>query len=104
LLGMNPQVAHFAMLALVTMAVVTSFRTVGSLLVFGLMVAPPATASLQVRRVPRMMTAALAVGAVAVIGGLVISYHFGTAGSATISALSVAFFFIVLAFRGRPDY
>ena len=56
LLGMNPQVAHFAMLALVTMAVVTSFRTVGSLLVFGLMVAPPATASLLVRRVPQMIT------------------------------------------------
>ncbi|HJQ94621.1 MAG TPA: zinc ABC transporter permease AztB [Acidimicrobiia bacterium] len=104
LLGMNPQLAHFAMLALVTMAVVTSFRTVGSLLVFGLMVAPPATASLLVRKVPRMITAALAIGAVAVIGGLLISYHFGTAGSATISTLSVAFFFIALAFRGRPDY
>ncbi|MGH8924129.1 MAG: zinc ABC transporter permease AztB [Acidimicrobiia bacterium] len=104
LLGMNPRLAHFAMLALVTMAVVTSFRTVGSLLVFGLMVAPPATATLLVRRVPRMMTAALVLGAAAVIGGLLISYHFGTAGSATISTLSVIFFFIALALRGRPGH
>jgi ABC-type Mn2+/Zn2+ transport system permease subunit len=91
------------MLALVTMAVVTSFRTVGSLLVFGLMVAPPATASLLVRRVPQMMTTAVAVGALAVIGGLLVSYHFDTAGSATISTLAVLLFFIVLAVRGRPE-
>jgi ABC-type Mn2+/Zn2+ transport system permease subunit len=103
LLGMNPQLAHFAMLALVTMAVVTSFRTVGSLLVFGLMVAPPATASLLVRRVPQMMMTAVAVGALAVVGGLLISYHFNTAGSATISTLAVLLFFIVLAFRGSPE-
>ena len=103
LLGMNPRLAHFAMLALVTMAVVTSFRTVGSLLVFGLMVAPPATASLLVRRVPRMMTTAVALGAMAVFGGLLISYHFNTAGSATISTLAVLIFFIVLALKGRPD-
>lgn len=102
LLGMNPRLAHFAMLALVTMAVVTSFRTVGSLLVFGLMVAPPATAALLVRRVPAMMTTALAVGALAVAGGLLISYHFSTAGSATISALSVLLFFVALSVHRRP--
>ena len=103
LLGMNPQVAHFAMLALVTMAVVTSFRTVGSLLVFGLMVAPPATASLLVRRVPQMITTAVALGTLAVVGGLLISYHFNTAGSATISTVAVLVFFVVLAVRGRPE-
>jgi ABC-type Mn2+/Zn2+ transport system permease subunit len=102
LLGLNPRVAHFAMLALVTMAVVTSFRTVGSLLVFGLMVGPPATAALLMRKVPAMMAAALGVGAVAVIGGLLISYHYATAASATIATLSVLFFFIALLWRGRP--
>ena len=100
LLGMNPRVAHFAMLALVTMAVVTSFRTVGSLLIFGMMVAPPATAALLVRRVRAMMATALTVGAIAVLGGLLVSYHLGTAGSATISALSVFLFFVVLGVRG----
>jgi ABC-type Mn2+/Zn2+ transport system permease subunit len=103
-LGMLPKVAHFAMLALVTMVVVTSFRTVGSLLVFGLMVAPPATAALMGRRVPAMMLTAVGVGITSVVGGLLISYRFGTAGSATISALAVAIFFLTLAatsFRSR---
>jgi ABC-type Mn2+/Zn2+ transport system permease subunit len=95
-LGMMPRVAHGALLALVTMVVVTSFRTVGSLLVFGLMIGPPATAALVARRVPTLMLTALGFGAAAVGGGLTISYHLGTAGSATISTLAVAVFFAVL--------
>jgi ABC-type Mn2+/Zn2+ transport system permease subunit len=101
MLGLMPRVAHSAMLALVTMAVVTSFRTVGTLLVFGLLVAPPATASLIARRVPTMMLTAVGLGIVAVTAGLTISYHADTAGSATIAAVSVAGFFLVLAFRPR---
>lgn len=96
LLGHMPRLAHAAMLALVTMAVVTSFRTVGTLLVFGLIVAPPATAALLARRVPSMMLTAVGLGAVAVAGGLLISYHANTAGSATIAVLAVAIFFAVL--------
>src|SRR5690606_40307601 len=68
MLGLYPRVAHVVMLGLVTLAVVASFRTVGSLLVFGLLVAPPATASLLVRRVPAMMAvgACLGIASVAV--------------------------------------
>lgn len=96
LLGMMPKVAHAAMLSLVTVAVVTSFRTVGSLLVFGLMIAPPATAVLVARRVPTVMLTALGFGIVAVGGGLILSYHYSTAASATIAALAVTIFFVVL--------
>ena len=38
------------MLALLTLAIVTSFRAVGTLLVFGLLIAPPATAALLARQ------------------------------------------------------
>lgn len=105
LLGMMPKLAHAAMLSLVTVAVVTSFRTVGSLLVFGLMIAPPATAALVARRVPTVMLAALGFGIAAVGGGLLISYHYSTAASATIAALAVLIFFVVLtasSLRRRP--
>lgn len=99
LLGLRPGFAHVAMLALITMAVVGSFRTVGTLLVFGLLVGPPATAALLVRRVPTMMLAAVGLGIAAVVLGLMISFHANTAGSATMATVSIAGFFLVLAAR-----
>ena len=95
-LGLHPRLAHTVMLAMVTMVVVASFRTVGSLLVFGLLVAPPATASLVARRVPVMMGVAATIGVLSVVGGLVISYHADTATSATIAALAVGSFFVMI--------
>jgi ABC-type Mn2+/Zn2+ transport system permease subunit len=100
LLGMRPRLARAAMLGLVTLAVVIAFKTVGTLLVFGLLIAPPATASLVTRRVPTMMLVAVAMGALAVVGGLYVSYYAGTAAGATMATLSVVLFFVVLAVRG----
>lgn len=102
LLGLRPGLAHAAMLTLITLAIVGSFRSVGSLLVFALLIAPPATAALTARRVPSTMAMAVAYGAVAVLLGMVISYHADTAASATIAGVSVATFFVVLAVR-RPS-
>lgn len=96
-LGMRPGVAHAVMLALVAVAIVTSFEAIGTLLVFGLLIGPPATAGLLVRRVPLVMAAAVALGATTVVVGLTISYHHDTAGGATIAGLAVAEFFVVLA-------
>ena len=96
LLGLRPRLAHFVLLALITLVIVGSFRTVGTLLVFGLLVGPPATASLLVRRVPMIMGLATLIGAASVIAGLVLSYHAGTAGSASIALVAVATFFVVL--------
>jgi ABC-type Mn2+/Zn2+ transport system permease subunit len=98
-LGLRPGRAHVAMLALVTMAVAVSFRTVGTLLVFGLLVAPPAGAALIARRVPAMMVVAGGLGVVAVLAGLVISFHAGTATGATMAGLAVAIFFAILLVR-----
>ena len=98
-LGMHPRLAHIAMLTLVALAIVASFRTVGTLLVFGLLVAPPATAALIVRRVPAMMALACAIGVFSVALGLVLTYHYDTAAGATMAGTAVAIFFIVLAGR-----
>ena len=99
MLGLRPRLAHLVMLSLLTLAIVTSFRTVGTLLVFALIVAPPATASLVVRRVPTMMATAVVFGFLAVVSGLLISWHADTAAGATMAAASVAIFFVVLALR-----
>lgn len=99
LLGLRPHFAHFALLALITLAIVGSFSTVGTLLVFGLLVGPPATAALLVRKVPAMMAVSAAVGAVSVAVGLVISYHADTSASATMAVVPIALFFVVLTLR-----
>ncbi|MBA3304191.1 MAG: metal ABC transporter permease [Acidimicrobiia bacterium] len=96
LLGLRPRLAHAAMLGLIALAVVSSFRAVGSLLVFGLLVAPPATALLLVRRIPLVMVTGVGLGVVAVSVGLLLSYHLDTAAGATMAATAVGGFFAVL--------
>jgi len=102
MLGLRPRLTHIIMLTLVTMVVVASYRTVGTLLVFGLLVAPPATAALVARRVPAMMAVATLFGTASVVVGLLVSWHASTASSATIAAVAVAAFFGVLTVRHQP--
>lgn len=102
-LGMHPGLTHAALLALVALAIVSSFRAVGTLLVFGLLVAPPATAALLVRRVPAMFVVSVVLGWLAVVAGLVVSWHADTAAGATVSGVAVALFFAVLAARDLLD-
>jgi ABC-type Mn2+/Zn2+ transport system permease subunit len=102
-LGMYPSLAHAALLSLLALSIVASFQAIGTLLVFGLLVGPPATATLLVRRVPAIMLVSILLGSLAVVGGLLISFHYGTAGGATIAGLSVAEFFVVLAGREIRD-
>lgn len=99
LLGLRPRLAHGALLALITLGIVGSFQTVGTLLVFGLLVGPPATAALVVRRVPAMMATGAAIGVGSVVAGLVISFHAGTSGSATMALVPIVLFFMVLGAR-----
>jgi ABC-type Mn2+/Zn2+ transport system permease subunit len=96
-LGMRPRTAHLAMMVLLALSIVASFQAVGTLLVFGLLVGPPATASLVTNRIPVMMVVSVLFGSVAVVAGLLISFHLGTAGGATMAGLSVVQFFVVLA-------
>ena len=99
LLGMRPGLAHAALLVLIALAVIGSYQSVGTLLVFGLLVGPPATASLLSRTVTQMMVVAALIGVVSVWLGLTISYHFGTAASATMALVPVVAFFVVLAVK-----
>ncbi len=96
LFGLRPRLSHIVLLALITLSIVGSFQTVGTLLVFGLLVGPPATAALLVRRLPMMMLLAATIGVGSVALGLIISYHADTAGSATIAVVPIVLFFVVL--------
>ena len=96
LLGMRPGFTHAALLALIALAVIGSYQSVGTLLVFGLLVGPPAVASLLSRSVVQMMIVAAVVGVLSVWLGLTISYHFGTAASATMALVPIVLFFALL--------
>jgi ABC-type Mn2+/Zn2+ transport system permease subunit len=99
LLGLRPRLAHAALLGLLALAIIASFRAVGVLLVFAFVVAPPATASLIARRVPVMIVTAILIGWFGVVIGLLASFHFDTAAGATMAGVTVAIFFVVLAVR-----
>jgi ABC-type Mn2+/Zn2+ transport system permease subunit len=96
LLGLRPRLTHVALLLLVALAIVGSFATVGNLLVFAFLIAPPATATLVVRRVPAIMVVAVLVGSACGVVGLLLSYHGATAAGATMALTTVVVFFLVL--------
>ena len=97
LLGMKPGLAHAVLLVLIALAVIGSYQSVGTLLVFGLLVGPPATASLMTKTIRSMMAVAGLIGVVAVRFGLTLSYYLGTAASATMALVPIVAFFLVLA-------
>jgi manganese/iron transport system permease protein len=98
-LGLRPRAAHLALLGLIAVAVVTSFRSAGSLLVFGLLVGPPSTALLFVRQVWAGMVASVLVGWSAVGLGLFLAHHLETAVGATVAGTAVGAFFVALVLR-----
>ncbi|WP_431997091.1 zinc ABC transporter permease AztB [Streptomyces fungicidicus] len=93
-LGLRPRLAHGVLLGLLALAIVASFHIVGTLLVLGLLIAPPAAALPWVRSVPGVMALAALLGVTATFGGLLLSWHLGTAAGATVSALAVCLFFL----------
>lgn len=95
-LGMRPGLTHGLLLVLIATAVIGSFNSVGTMLVFGLLVGPPATSALIARTVPRMFAYSLVISVFSVWLGLLLSYHLGTAGSATMALVPIVLFFVVL--------
>lgn len=93
-LGLRPQLAIPALTVLMAVAMVASFHVVGTLLVLGLLVAPAATALTWSRSIPHVMGLAALIGSAAVYVGLIISWHAGTAGGATIAGVAVLLFFL----------
>lgn len=95
-MGFGVRAHYFLLLGLIAATVVVAFQAVGSLLVFGLLLAPAATGALVARRIGTMMAVAAVVGAVSSYLGLLASYHFGWAAGASVVLCAVSIFFIVL--------
>jgi ABC-type Mn2+/Zn2+ transport system permease subunit len=65
-----------------------------------MLVAPAATGALLARRLGTMMGIATGTGALSVVVGLLMSYHFDLAAGASVVLVAVAIFLVVLVARG----
>ena len=90
------------MLALIALTVITSFQTVGTLLVFGMLLAPAGAGALIARRVQTMMLWAICFGSLSVYFGLLASYYLNLAAGASVVLVATLIFFIVFFLRNRP--
>lgn len=95
-MGVHVRRYRLILLASIAATVVISFQAVGSLLVFGMLLAPAATGALVARRIPTMMLIGTGVGITSTYLGLLASYHFDWAAGASVVLTAVAIFFLAL--------
>ncbi|MGB3544988.1 metal ABC transporter permease [Rubrivirga sp.] len=68
-LGLAPAAVHYALMSLVSVVAVGAFDVVGSILVIGLMIAPPAAAWLLTDRLPVMLGLSVGIGVASAVTG-----------------------------------
>lgn len=93
-LGFRTRLTHFVLLCLITLTVAASFQVVGTLLVFGLLIAPPAAALVWAKSIRTVMVLGALIGVASVITGLWVSWHASTAAGATIALAAALSYFV----------
>jgi ABC-type Mn2+/Zn2+ transport system permease subunit len=97
--GFSYRVYHNIMLLLIAITIIVSFQTVGTLLVFGMLLAPASASALFARRLQGMMLWSAVIGAISVYLGLLASYHLNISAGAAIVLASTLIFFIVFTIK-----
>ncbi|MBE2315760.1 anchored repeat-type ABC transporter permease subunit [Solirubrobacter sp. CPCC 204708] len=90
-----------ALYVLVTLAVVISVQTIGNILVLALLITPAATARLLTDRLPVMMMLSPAIGGIAALVGLYISWSWDYPTGGTIVLVLTVFFLLAWCFAPR---
>jgi ABC-type Mn2+/Zn2+ transport system permease subunit len=101
-LGVSALRAELTLLILLATAVLVGVQGLGNLLVVAALIGPAATARTVTRRLGPMIALAAAIGAVAGIGGLYVSYYAGIAAGAAIAGLLVAVYLLAAAVARIP--
>lgn len=99
--GLPVELLEYLFLALVALTIVISLQAVGIILVVAMLVTPAATAQLLTVRFGRLMGAAIAIGILAGVGGLYLSYWLNVASGATIVLVETGLFLLALALGPR---
>jgi ABC-type Mn2+/Zn2+ transport system permease subunit len=97
--GAAPLAADAALLVLLALAILVAVQGLGNLLVVAILIGPAATARLLAHRMPPMMAWSVAAAVVSGVGGLLLSYHAGTAAGASIALVVVALWALAWAAR-----
>jgi manganese/iron transport system permease protein len=88
-------VLDLVLLALITLAIVVSLQAIGNILVLAMLVTPAATARLLTHRLARMQALSAALGVLAGVVGLYISFWWNVASGGAVVLTSTAIFFAV---------
>jgi manganese/iron transport system permease protein len=99
--GLPTNLLDFGLMILIALTIVASLKAVGVILVLAMLITPGATAYLLVSRLHQMMILGSAIGVVASISGMYLSYFFNLPSGAAI--VLVAFGFFMLAFLFSPS-
>jgi len=99
LIGIRSQRLHALLLVLIALAVVSGVQVVGVVLTSALLVTPAATAALVTRRMIPMLWISVVTAAIAVVGGLLLSYHASLPSGATIVLMAALLFITVWVWR-----
>ena len=72
-LGINATVVHYALMAVLSVVVVSAFESVGAILVVAMLILPGATASLLTHRLPAVMLLTVAHAAISSVTGVMLA-------------------------------
>lgn len=96
--GLPTAALHYGLMAGVTLAIVTSLKVVGVIMVIAMLVGPAITAYLLVKELHRMMLLGAALGVVSVIGGMYLSFYWDLPSGAAIALVIFTLFLLALLF------
>ncbi|HEV2727348.1 MAG TPA: metal ABC transporter permease [Solirubrobacterales bacterium] len=99
-LGLRPGAVEAVLMALLAAAIVVAVQGLGNLLVVAAFVGPAAAARELTERMAPMIGIAVAIGVLAGLAGLYVSYYAGTAGGASI-ALAILAAYLLSLLAGR---
>ena len=100
-MGMRTSLVDYALLVLLALVIVIGIQAAGVILVMAMLVIPAATAYLLVGRFISIMATAAALGTVASVTGLYLSFHFNLPAGPAMTLTATGLFVVVASFRRR---
>ena len=99
--GRRTNIIDYVFLVILALVIVIGIQAAGVILVMAMLVTPAATAYLLVRRFVAMMIVAAALGTLAAVAGLYISYHFNLTAGPAMTLVASGIFVLAILFRRR---